>query len=381
MYYLIIDTCVWIELGSRYIEVREKISDLVDRGKVILIVPQVVVEEWNKHKQTKIVGSKKASIHGKIKNARSISQYLPAKDAAELTRMLDRFQQQQVEIEKAAAEEVTAIESLFDHPSTTRLPVTDKAKLQAVDRALAKSAPFQNKNSMADALIVLCAADYIIEENLANCVFVSRNTTDFALDSGIHPDLRNLFEECGMQYSPNIGLVVNQVEKDLISQEVVEEIDKHVELVATWEAYKKRQEEWARMLEEVSHPAREMKRMMEEVSRPAREMKRMMEEVSRPAREMKRMMEEVSRPAREVKRMIAKLSHLAETFERHTGRQEKTTDLKESSGIYVGNTKSNRFHLPSCRYAQRILPENRVSLASREEAIIQGYSACEVCKP
>jgi rRNA-processing protein FCF1 len=45
MYYLIIDTCVWINLGKEDIEVREKISALVNQEKIRLIVPQFVIEE------------------------------------------------------------------------------------------------------------------------------------------------------------------------------------------------------------------------------------------------------------------------------------------------------------------------------------------------
>ncbi len=431
MYYLIIDTCVWIELGREYIEIREKISDLVDRGKVILIVPQVIVEEWNKHKRTKIIESKKAFIRGIVKSARTMAQYLPAEDAAELTRMLDQFQEQKTEIEDAASAEVRAIDSLFDHPSTIRLPVTEKAKSQAVDLALAKRAPFQNKNSMADALIVLCAADHIVKDNLADCVFVSSNTKDFALDSDVHPDLKDLFEQCGMQYSANIASTINKIEKDLVSQEVVEEIDRRAQLAAMWEAYAERREELARLMStiselrqspalmEVSRQREELARLMStigelrqspalmELSRLREELAPLMStiselrqspalmEVSRQREELARLMStiselrqspalmEVSRLREELARLMSTISesiHLPTLMEA-AERRKKVAVLEESRPNYVASATSNRFHLPSCRYAQRVLPENRVSLASREEAIIQGYSACEVCKP
>ena len=48
---------------------------------------------------------------------------------------------------------------------------------------------------------------------------------------------------------------------------------------------------------------------------------------------------------------------------------------------YVGSKNSNKYHLPSCRYAQSIDDENRVVWASREEAEAAGYEACKVCKP
>lgn len=48
---------------------------------------------------------------------------------------------------------------------------------------------------------------------------------------------------------------------------------------------------------------------------------------------------------------------------------------------YVGSKKSNKFHLPSCRYAQSIGDENRIGWATREAAEAAGYEACKVCKP
>ena len=48
---------------------------------------------------------------------------------------------------------------------------------------------------------------------------------------------------------------------------------------------------------------------------------------------------------------------------------------------YVASSKSNVFHLPSCRSAARISADNLISFASREEAEKAGYRPCQVCKP
>ncbi|HUV03547.1 MAG TPA: Ada metal-binding domain-containing protein [Armatimonadota bacterium] len=48
-------------------------------------------------------------------------------------------------------------------------------------------------------------------------------------------------------------------------------------------------------------------------------------------------------------------------------------------GNYIGNKRSLKFHLPTCRY----LPaeKNRVYFNTREEAINEGYVPCKICKP
>ena len=50
-----------------------------------------------------------------------------------------------------------------------------------------------------------------------------------------------------------------------------------------------------------------------------------------------------------------------------------------STGKFIGNKQSLKFHLPTCSY----LPaeKNRVYFDTREEAIAQGYVPCKRCKP
>lgn len=48
---------------------------------------------------------------------------------------------------------------------------------------------------------------------------------------------------------------------------------------------------------------------------------------------------------------------------------------------YWASAKSNKFHLPSCTWAQKISRGNRIVFKSREEALKAGYQLCQVCKP
>lgn len=42
---------------------------------------------------------------------------------------------------------------------------------------------------------------------------------------------------------------------------------------------------------------------------------------------------------------------------------------------------SNKYHYPTCKWAQKIKPENLIIFNSPEEAIKAGYVPCKVCKP
>jgi hypothetical protein len=48
---------------------------------------------------------------------------------------------------------------------------------------------------------------------------------------------------------------------------------------------------------------------------------------------------------------------------------------------YVGSSKSNKYHYPTCQWAQRIKPDNLVIFKTAKEAVEAGYVPCSVCKP
>jgi methylphosphotriester-DNA--protein-cysteine methyltransferase len=48
---------------------------------------------------------------------------------------------------------------------------------------------------------------------------------------------------------------------------------------------------------------------------------------------------------------------------------------------YVGSAKSNKYHYPTCEWAQKINPENLVKFKSAKEAQEAGYIPCKVCRP
>ena len=49
--------------------------------------------------------------------------------------------------------------------------------------------------------------------------------------------------------------------------------------------------------------------------------------------------------------------------------------------MYIGNKKSLRFHLPTCRSVTQMNEKNKVFFSSREEAIDAHYIPCGECNP
>lgn len=50
-----------------------------------------------------------------------------------------------------------------------------------------------------------------------------------------------------------------------------------------------------------------------------------------------------------------------------------------SERCLVGPTKSDKYHYPTSRWAEKILPENQIRFSSSEEAMAAGYVPCGVC--
>ena len=50
-------------------------------------------------------------------------------------------------------------------------------------------------------------------------------------------------------------------------------------------------------------------------------------------------------------------------------------------GYFVGSSKSDKYHQPSCVSAQRINAANLITFKSAEDAVSKGYSPCSKCWP
>lgn len=60
----------------------------------------------------------------------------------------------------------------------------------------------------------------------------------------------------------------------------------------------------------------------------------------------------------------------------------QTTPTEPVTSSYVLNTRTKKFHLPSCSSVEKMSPNNRKDVTtSRDELISEGYSPCQICKP
>jgi Flp pilus assembly protein TadG len=58
---------------------------------------------------------------------------------------------------------------------------------------------------------------------------------------------------------------------------------------------------------------------------------------------------------------------------------ENTAETSTQKCAYVASKNSNKYHLPTCRYAQNIKPENKICFSSKEEAESKGFQGAKCC--
>lgn len=60
-------------------------------------------------------------------------------------------------------------------------------------------------------------------------------------------------------------------------------------------------------------------------------------------------------------------------------KQTEATSTTPQNCAFVGSKNSDKYHLPTCRWAKQIKPENIVCFSSTEDAVSKGYQADKNC--
>ena len=75
------------------------------------------------------------------------------------------------------------------------------------------------------------------------------------------------------------------------------------------------------------------------------------------------------------------LAAAADTAAGQQTQDQAGTGAVKTTGAYVGSLESDKYHLPGCRFAEKILPENMIWFDTLPEAEHMGYQPCGVCHP
>lgn len=249
MHYLTLDTNTWIYLanGTEPVRLLTFIKREVDKNNIKILLPEIVVKEWDKNKD-------KAVKQGGLKHYKDVNEaldriqkllgdkgerdyfsfLLDEKDDNDyFTEFIEKFKEKRKEIEDAIADNIKLIDDLFKHKSTEIIKIKNEVFIKAGHFALEKKAPFRNRNSFADALIVFSFIDFVKTKSIEGALFITYNTDDFCEKKNgekyLHPDLKPEFSSSKSEFYKIVGEALNTIEKDIVSNEELEFIKEQQE--------------------------------------------------------------------------------------------------------------------------------------------------------
>ena len=243
MKYLFLDTCIFLNFleSDEMSALLKKLIILVNKQIIKIVIPNIVVTEFNKNKENNLKKFSDSAIDSKkshIKNLKDFSKEIIPKDddlgkyiEDVLTKFQERIQSNKGIVINRIKDDVLKIEELFKN--IIILPTTDSARNKSVERALLNKAPFINKNSMADSIIIELFFEFIensITEDDYQITFITTNSKDFSQKKGepniYHPDFEKDFSRFpNAKYSTNIAIILNEIVPDTAPIQTVQSIE------------------------------------------------------------------------------------------------------------------------------------------------------------
>jgi len=221
---LVIDTSVWLDLAKdhRQLPLLEALITMTRKGQVVLTVPQIVVDEFERNRD-RVMAASRASLSSHFKRVKeAIMQFAPAEGRDATLAQLNEVDHRIVSGGEAVSEAVDIVESLF--AESAPVPISDSIKIRAADRAISKIAPFHRQiNGMGDAIIIETYIDALATRNGEDVfAFVTHNTHDFSkkgADTRLpHEDLASLFDGTRSRYETNLSVLLGEFASELIEE-------------------------------------------------------------------------------------------------------------------------------------------------------------------
>ena len=222
---LLIDTCVWLDLAKDYrqLPVLEAVTALNEAGDLDLILPRIIVEEFERNKE-RVVAESKRSLSSHFRLVReAIVQFAPEEGRDATLNQLHEVDHRIATGGEAINDAIEIIDKLF--ASATKIELAEGVKARAADRAIAKVAPFhRQRNGIDDAILIETYVDALAARTDSEDVygFVTHNIHDFSEKGGDtrlpHPDLAALFDGTASRYVTSLGPLLGEFAEDLVEE-------------------------------------------------------------------------------------------------------------------------------------------------------------------
>ncbi|MGF6981410.1 hypothetical protein QFZ99_000886 [Paraburkholderia atlantica] len=197
---VLVDTCVWLDLAKDFREqpIIGVLENLVESGDLVLVVPQQVIEEFQRNK-ARIIEEARRGLQSHFRLVRqAVNRFGTDEHKRDLLAGLNEVDHRIGVDGDAVGESIERIDRLLRR--VPAIATSDAIKERVTERALARMAPYHRaKNSVGDAILVEIYAELAATATADGpCAFITHNTKDFSDADGDfrrpHADLAHLFE-------------------------------------------------------------------------------------------------------------------------------------------------------------------------------------------
>jgi hypothetical protein len=221
---------VWLDIAKDHKQqaIVSVLDDLIENNEIELIIPQMIVDEFERNK-ARILEDSKRSLVGVISRVKEMVNKFGENEEKQkvLTQLTDIQHKSPLLSEYAAQGSINWIGTLLRQARTIK--ATNAIKLKAAQRAIDKIAPFhRSKNNMADAIIMETYLS-VLQSNTSSTdrfIFVTHNTEDFSMPAGNqklpHPDFAPYFSSNKSMYFISLSEALNSIQPELISEMIIE---------------------------------------------------------------------------------------------------------------------------------------------------------------
>lgn len=222
---LLIDTCVWLDIAktSKGEEILNLLSEFIDRNEAIIILPEIIISEFDRNKE-RIVADAGKSLSSHFKKVKEmVAEHANQDSKQHILTQLNDIDKKIPTFGENAFQSIVRIEDIMKNAEI--IDVSDEIKLRAAQRAIDKKAPFHlSKNSIGDAIIIESYNYYKIQNSAQefNLMFITHNVNDFSLKKANqklpHEDLADIFDTSKSQYFINLPEALNSINPDLVDE-------------------------------------------------------------------------------------------------------------------------------------------------------------------
>jgi hypothetical protein len=201
MIYLTFDTNIWIySLDESWVTENklDYLEDWIRNGDVKLLLPQIVIDEWNKHEAEEVE-----------KRQKVLKVFFEMAEEILPSAFFNEYKAPSVQ-KKIIEEQLLRIRSIIK--GSEIIPNYPEVLERVINDGISKKAPLHKKSSIADAIIVFSLIQYAKNNPEHDFHFISGNTEDFTQKinntKDIHPDLKNDFNNFNISYHQKLNQLI-----------------------------------------------------------------------------------------------------------------------------------------------------------------------------